>query len=667
MTVNESTFDHDYTDITGVHYSAGGPATFTNCTFSNDTATSGGGAVNFNNQTNPLLTIIDCTFFNDSTSGSGGAIINTATLTLTDSTISGNSAAGSGGGLFNDGGTVTLSNTIVAGNTASSSAPDVYETVTSAGHNLIGKTNGSTGWVASDLTGTVADPLNPLLAPPGNYGGPTETMALLPGSPAIGKGVAVSGVTTDQRGLIRGTTVDIGAFQTSLVVESTSATVVTTAAGLTLPGAVGLANQFAGSAISFDPAVFATEKTITLTGSQLELSDTVLTTSITGPAAGVIVSGGGTSRVFQVDSGVTASFSGLTVSGGSVNGNGGGLYNAGTTMLTNCTVSGNSAGIDEGGGVFNRGTITLTNSTLSGNSAGFGGGMETYNGTTTLTNCTVTSNSVSNNGGGLDNFGTRTTTLTNCTVSSNTASQGGGLSDFGPHTLMVTNCTISGNIGSGIYVGGNSNTIGGTTACAGNLISGNTGVGIDLSGSANVVLGNRIGTNAAGTAALANSGDGIDVFASNNTIGGTASGAGNVISGNSGDGIQITGTGVTGNVVLGNLIGTNAAGTGAVANVGLAGIMIYDSNGNTIGGTAAGADNAISGNSGNGIQLNPDNVTSPFANDNLIAGNFIGVNAAGTAIGNGGDGIFAFDATGNTIGGTVAGGGTPSRATNFSA
>ncbi len=216
MTVNQSTFDHDYAYITGGGYSAGGPATFTNCTFSNDTATSGGGAVNFNNQTNPLLTIIDCTFFNDSTSsGSGGAIINTATLTLTDCTISGNSAATSGGGVFNDGGTVTLGNTIVAGNTAATNGPDVFGSFTSSGHNLIGKTNGSSGWVGTDLTGTVAQPLNAMLAPLGNYGGPTETMALLPGSPAIGAGVVVSGVTTDQRGLFRGSRVDIGAFQAS--------------------------------------------------------------------------------------------------------------------------------------------------------------------------------------------------------------------------------------------------------------------------------------------------------------------------------------------------------------------------------------------------------------------------------------------------------------------
>ena len=86
--------------------------------------------------------------------------------------------------------------------------------MTSAGHNLVAETDGSSGWVSSDLTGTAAHPLNALLAALGNYGGPTQTIALLPGSPAIGTGIAVSGVTTDQRGVTRPSTgVDIGAFQ----------------------------------------------------------------------------------------------------------------------------------------------------------------------------------------------------------------------------------------------------------------------------------------------------------------------------------------------------------------------------------------------------------------------------------------------------------------------
>ena len=113
----------------------------------------------------------------------------------------------------------------------------------------------------------------------------------------------------------------------------------------TLRWAVGQANSAGGAeTIAFDKTVFKTPQTITLTGTQLELSDTTGTETITGPKAGVTVSGGGLSRVFQVDGGVTASISGLTITGGKTTGNGGGLYNdRGTATLTNCTVSGNSA------------------------------------------------------------------------------------------------------------------------------------------------------------------------------------------------------------------------------------------------------------------------------------------------------------------------------------
>ena len=75
-------------------------------------------------------------------------------------------------------------------------------TFASLGNNLIDETDGSSGWVGSDLTGTSAQPLDALLAPLGNYGGSTQTMALLPGSPAINAGnnaLIPAGVTTDQR------------------------------------------------------------------------------------------------------------------------------------------------------------------------------------------------------------------------------------------------------------------------------------------------------------------------------------------------------------------------------------------------------------------------------------------------------------------------------------
>jgi hypothetical protein len=89
--------------------------------------------------------------------------------------------------------------------------------------------------------------------------------------------------------------------------------------------AVGQANSQPGvDTIDFDSGVFSAPRTITLSGGQLELSDTAGATSIAGPAAGVTVSGSGLSRVLRVDALVTASISGMTITGGRNPGDAGG-------------------------------------------------------------------------------------------------------------------------------------------------------------------------------------------------------------------------------------------------------------------------------------------------------------------------------------------------------
>ncbi len=223
--------------------------------------------------------------------------------------------------------------------------------------------------------------------------------------------------------------------------------------------AIALANTTGGNeTITFDKMVFKTPQTITLDPSlgQLDLSDTTGTEAIVGPKVGVTVNAGGKSRVFQVDGGVTASVSGMTITDGSA-GSGGGLYNhGGTATLTNCTVSGNDATVTSGyggGGVYTNasGTTTLTNCTVSGNSSGRdGGGLWAFPGTNILTNCTVSGNTAANLGGGLAAIG-NTTTLTNCTVSGNSATYaGGGLFIYGG-TDTLTNCTVSGNSATGAF------------------------------------------------------------------------------------------------------------------------------------------------------------------------------------------------------------------------
>src|SRR5262245_55329080 len=94
----------------------------------------------------------------------------------------------------------------------------------------------------------------------------------------------------------------------------------------TLRWAVDQANSNAGAdTIDFDSGVFSTPQTITLTGGQLTLSDAA-TTTITGPAAGVSLSGNNTSRVFGIASAASAALSGLTISGGRTSLQGGGTF-----------------------------------------------------------------------------------------------------------------------------------------------------------------------------------------------------------------------------------------------------------------------------------------------------------------------------------------------------
>ena len=220
----------------------------------------------------------------------------------------------------------------------------------------------------------------------------------------------------------------------------------------------------------------------------------------------------------------------------------------------------------------------------------------------------------------------------------------------------VTGTLDLGNNFSGILVGAApDNTIGGTTAGAGNLISGNNNHGIEQgSGTGTRILGNFIGTNAAGTAALRNEGNGIFMGGTGHTVGGTTPEARNVISGNLASGVNITSGVSTGNKVQGNYIGTNAAGNAALPNS--TGVTLTATGGNLIGGTEAGARNVISGNSGNGITINGSPTADPAQPGNKVQGNYIGTNAAGDArLPNNLDGVRIDFSRNHTIGGTEAG------------
>lgn len=258
ITGNSATFDAG-----GISNSLG-TMMVTGCTISNNTAGNVGGAIK--NQTTGTVTVIDSTINGNSAASVGGGIYNnngtinvtrstlsnnsitnqfgsgggihnngTGAINVTNSTISGNHAGSSGlggglnfssaggagqatvisstingntaltgGGVAVGGGiSVTIKNTIIAGNTATNISQDIFGPLTSGGYNLIGKNNGGTiTGTTGDQIGTSGSPINPLLGPLQNNGGPTFTHELLTNSPAIDAG-NVFGLTTDQRGFSR--------------------------------------------------------------------------------------------------------------------------------------------------------------------------------------------------------------------------------------------------------------------------------------------------------------------------------------------------------------------------------------------------------------------------------------------------------------------------------
>ena len=248
-------------------------------------------------------------------------------------------------------------------------------------------------------------------------------------------------------------------------------------------------------------------------------------------------------------------------------------------------------------------------------------------------------NAVGNSGGGVSFWGAGTGNAYRDNVISGNLNVGVLVSNASSAATIQGNLiglgadgvTVLGNWDAGIYVLGDSQgTLIGTDvdgngdAAEGNTISGNTH-GIIVSGagtSGTLIQGNLIGLNAAGTGAIANDFDGIHISlgAHHNTIGGTAAGAGNVVSGNGAAGIQVEGAGSDFNTIQGNFIGTDITGLVGLGN-GDSGIKLANfAVSNLVGGTDANAGNVIADNGQNGIEVN-----SSFSN--TIQGNLIGIGA----------------------------------------
>ncbi len=226
------------------------------------------------------------------------------------------------------------------------------------------------------------------------------------------------------------------------------------------------------------------------------------------------------------------------------------------------------------------------------------------------------------------------------------------------------------NIDYGIHLltPGVSNVIGGTTAAARNVISGNGISGVVLDGggpptvATNLVEGNYIGVDITGMAALGNGRQGVFVsFSSmNNVIGGTAAGAGNVISGNGSSSsvgfpnanVDADGSGSPGTLIQGNLIGPNAAGTGSPTGLpGVVTVGVILGNGATAGGLSAGAGNVIAFNPGVGVLVPNTNFTGggpPVQNAAILSNSIysngqLGIDLGGSYFPAAGNGVTAND------------------------
>ncbi|MCX6835720.1 MAG: T9SS type A sorting domain-containing protein [candidate division Zixibacteria bacterium] len=193
-----------------------------------------------------------------------------------------------------------------------------------------------------------------------------------------------------------------------------------------------------------------------------------------------------------------------------------------------------------------------------------------------------------------------------------------------------------GNHSGGIALlsGSSDNLIGGPELSSGNLISANSGPGVKLTGagvSGNQINGNTIGPTASGMMYLGNGGDGILITdgSQDNLIGGSSSESGNLISDNGGSGIRLSGGNVSGNLIRANWIGLTRDGYGGLGNGWIEGDGILIDSGasaNTIGGAESTLRNVISANYRFGVHLD-----GTGARENIIRGNYIGLNADGTS------------------------------------
>jgi len=314
--------NHAKADVGGIFNGVSATLTISSSTIDQNTSDDVGGI--FNKSTG-LVRITNSTLSGNQGVAAGAGGIDhesTGTVNITNSTIVGNSVLrGDAGGIANRNmGVIDVRSSIIALNVLpGGTGPDVSGAFASSGFNLIGIKDGSTGFTAgTDLTGTHAAPLDPRVDPKGlkDNGGPTKTIALQAGSPAIDKGTSdglTGTLTTDQRGVgysrtinkhvpdaIRGDGTDIGAFefgaQIKAVARKTHGTAGSFDIKLPLVGQVGVECRKGGNSgthkliMTFPSAVTVANATLTLDPLAQGTSGNVSSFSVNGSTVTVNLS-----------------------------------------------------------------------------------------------------------------------------------------------------------------------------------------------------------------------------------------------------------------------------------------------------------------------------------------------------------------------------------------
>ncbi len=538
----------------------------------------GGGCFNLNGTVTLLHVTAANQIIRGGTGTSSGSQIGGAIYSLGMSDI----ATQSGPAMSANAANVVIQNSILSGSTNgvttapcsnfSQVAVGTGTVVSSGTHNCI-QSDGSTG--ISTFSGSSIH-VDPLLAPLGNNGGPTQTFALTLSSPAInaGNNAAATGVTTDQRGgsFARSVddTVDIGAFElvepASLVVtraddvsdandfQTSLREAITYATTLSGTQTITFSNAAADGAVNFHDG---TARSITLTGSLLTVSTAL---NITGPGANFLTlqRTTGSTRVLNFSEFLPRTLTGLTISSPGLTSGGISLTN-GNLTLNQCVITNN--GIENasaGAGISARGgSLTLNGCTLTNNSALRGGGVWAFSCDVTLNDCTISGNTATSptSGGGGLYIDQSTFSLNRCSLSGNVASfNGGGIHIFGNSSVgTFTNCTLSGNTatinGGGIYEVSGANITLNDCTLNGNRATTGTGGGLNISAAATTLRQCTISGNAA------NSNGGGAFFTSSSTVNLSQC----TISGNTTTNVNGGGIGVAGgtnfsisNCILGN-------------------------------------------------------------------------------------------------------------------